>query len=1116
MKNDFFKISSKRILFSTVMASALLAGSPQTAFADAMEVQTVMQAGTVKGQIVDANGEPVIGASVQVKGSNTGIISDIDGNFTISAPSNGTLVISYVGYRTQNVKLNGKNSIKVTMQEDAELLDEIVVVGYGTQKKASLTSAITQVRGDEVIKDRTTTNATLALQGAVPGLTITRTSTRPGSEDISMKIRGNISVNDLNDKGKDTSSPLVLIDGMTSSLDELNAMEPNDIENISVLKDASAAIYGSRSSYGVVLVTTKRGKKGKALISYSGSFSTTIDGIKQPMTNTQQWLDMFYEAQYNDMAARNPELVGKVGSDGVHSALEDIPGAGGFWWIFDNIWIGTNVENGEYYKGRKTWEALRNGQSFTLNNGGVIGRYVPNSYIMDELYGSAFSHKHNLNISGADDKFAYRASVGYADNNSQLKVAEDGEKKYSARLNMDYQATSMLKLETGMSFEKRTITTPTTDVNAGWYDPWFWPFYNEAGQVYDTFGNRNPVGGLVNGGQAKNQFTTYRANAKATFDFSKWVEGLSISASGAYKLADRNLQSTFTAIKYYDWEGNMTYSNRNNPASMVEEYFRTENYNIGAFANYERRFGEHNVSAMLGVTAEEENYKHVKAARRKGEIFEGSGLTDLNIFNGGDNNTAEGGRNSWALLSYITRLGYSYKDRYLVEFLGRRDGSSKLTPEQRWENFYSVSGGWVISEESFMKGIDWLDFLKIRYNYGKTGSVTGIGNYESYAAIKTGEMAFGTDMKTQTTMLINGMTSTQRTWETLKSHNIGLDFTVLNNRLSTTVEWFQKTNEGMFIPITYPSVLGAGAPKTNNGRFRSKGWELSLNWRDRIGQVSYNIGANLSDAKSEVLELKNNENVPNAGINNGRLVGDPLSSIYVYRTDGIFQTQDEVNAYYEKYYWNADHSGPKSGNIIPAPQEKATNTLRPGARKLVDNDGDGAITTKDLWYAGDTAPHFMFGVNAGLEWKGIDFTVFFQGVGKQNVLRSGYFYAPWISNYTNQNSIFIGKTWTEENPNTEYTIMSRDVPFNKWNYENKDVSVQNSRYVRLKSLVVGYTLPKAWTQKASLSKVRLYFSGEDLWEWSSIKDGYDPEFGEGSNSTFPFSRLLSFGVDITF
>lgn len=1108
MKRDHFKPFQKRMLFSTVLTTILGTGNPQILCAETNAVQVVMQTSTVKGTIMDANGEVIIGATVRLKGIQNGVISDLNGNFSIQADPGNVLVISYVGYQTQEVKLKGRTSLTITMQEDSEMLDEVVVTGYGTQKKASLTSAISQIRGEEAFKDRSVSNPTVALQGAIPGLVVTRSSTRPGSEGAAMKIRGDVSING-------NSSPLVLIDGMTSSLDELNAMEPNDIDNISVLKDASAAIYGSRSASGVVLVTTKRGKKGKAQISYSGSFSTTVDGLRAKLTDNAQWLDMFYEAQYNDAAVKNPDLIGKVDENG-NSMLEN---TSGFWWIMgqNSVMSGINTETNEPYYGRTLWEALRRGDSFTLNNNGTIMRYQPDVYLMDELYGQAFSHRHNINISGADEKFSYRASLGYADNNSQLKVADDGEKKYSARLNMDYQANRFLRFESGMSFEKRNITKPSTDVGAGYMDPWFWPLYNEQGKFYDTFGGRNVLGGLVGGGHVKDNRTIFRGNMKMTIDLQKLTSGLSVSLSGAYKQSQKEVQTQKTMIQYYDWTGNPQ-KNRQGPGSLKEEIEKWENYNLGAFINYQRTFADaHRVEAMLGMTAEDETWKKVTAERKKGEMFEGAGLSDLDVWIGGDDNTAGGGNTSWSLLSYIGRLNYGYKDKYLIDLLGRRDGSSKLHPSQRWKNFYSVSGAWVISQEEFMKRFAWLDFLKIRYNYGMTGSVEGIGIYERYATLKTGSEYFGSgSLSAQPWLKIDGMRSADRTWETFKSHDVGVDITVLNNRLSATFDWFQKTNEGMFIGVTYPALLGASAPKTNNGRFRTHGWELSLNWRDKIGQVTYNIGGQLSDSKSKVLKLQNNENVPNEGKNSNRLVGMPRDAIYVYATDGLFQTQDEVDAYYEKYYWNATHDGPKQNNILPAPRSKQTNTLRPGARKLVDSNGDGAITKEDLVYTGDAAPHLTFGLKAGLEWKGIDFSAFFQGVGKQKVLRTGNIYAPWVANYTMQNSEYMGKMWSEENPTAEYAIASRDANFNKWNYQNKDVSVQDSKYIRLKSLVVGYTLPRAWTQKAAISKLRIYFSGEDLWEWTKIKDGYDPEHGEASNNTFPFSRLLSFGVDVTF
>lgn len=1043
------------------------------------------------GTIFDESGEPVIGASVMLKGTTIGTVTGIDGDFSLNVPEDGIVVISYIGYQSREVPVAGINTLNVVLQEDTELLDEVIVVGYGVQRKASLTSAISQVSGDDVFKNRGVSNATVALQGEIPGLTITRGSSRPGNEGAAMKIRGDISVNG-------NSSPLVIIDGISGSLDELNQMDPNDIESISVLKDASAAIYGARSASGVLLVTTKRGKQGKAQINYNGSFSTTINGIKPPLANNSDWLDMFYEAQYQDTRANNPSM---TDPEEIHRNIN--------WWIFNSF-------GGDKYTGEGLFNAIRYGEPFTQQRGTFTDRWEAHS-LMDAMYGSATSHKHSLSIAGADQTFAYRASLNFADNQSQLKVADDGEKKYGGRLNMDYQATSILKLETGMSYEKRDIAAPNTDVGRGWDDPWFWPIYNENGQFYDTFsGNRNPVGGLVGGGQTKTGFITFRGNMRATLDLSQFLQGLSVSGTGAYKRVEKNVQELKKEVIYYDWVGNRT-GNKQAPGSLKEELNAWENVTLGGFINYTRIFNNiHSVSAMGGMTAEQESHKRVTANRNNGPIYPGSDLVDLDIFIDGGNKGAAGGQSAWGFVSYLSRLNYDYDNRYLIEFLGRRDGSSKLSINQRWKNFYSVSGGWAISNEEFMREISWLDHLKVRYNYGKTGSVEGIGNYERYATITSGTALFGLNPANQTALRLGGMTSDQRTWETILSHNVGLDHAFFNNRLRGSFDYFTKTNDGMFIPVTYPAVLGTAAPKTNNGKFQARGWELALNWNDKIGEVKYSVGGFLADAWSKILELENNENVPNAGKNENRLIGMPRNAIYVFKTDGIFQTQAEVDAYYDRYYYNDDRTGPKSGNILPAPRETGTNRLRPGARNVVDLDGDGIITRDDIYYAGDAAPRLTFGFKAGLEWKGIDFQAFFQGVGNQTVLRDGNLAYPWRANYTGQNVTFKDKMWSEDSPNTNYTIASRDNAFNNWNYSNKDVLVQNSRYFRLKSLVVGYTIPQSLIKNAGINGVRVYFSGDDLWEWTKIKDGFDPEHGEGSNNTFPFSRLLSFGVDIRF
>lgn len=1025
---------------------------------------------TVAGKVTDQKGEPIIGATIKAKGTGVGTITDVNGAFKIS--SNGTLVISYIGYQSQEVKINGKSSLLVQLNENDKLLDEVVVVGYGAKKKASLTSAISQI-GQEAFKDKGVSNAAVALQGQVPGLVVTRSSSRPGSEGVALKIRGDISING-------NSTPLIIIDGMTGSMDEFSQMDPNNIESVSVLKDASAAIYGSRSASGVVLVTTKRGK-GKTKVNYSGSVSGTIDGIKCPVTNQTEWLTMFKEAQVNDGLA-----IGQPTN----------------WWIFQNI-------GGEAFVDR-----LIKGEVITQVESGKTVRYEPTD-LQDFMYGQAFSQKHNLSISGSDEKFGYMASLGYSNSQSQLKIADDREKKWNALFNADYKATKTLKISSGISYNRRLVTTPRSGVGGGFTDMYFWPIYNKSGQFYDTFAtNRNPAAYIVNGGNVNTMLETFRINTSATLDLSQYVNGLSLKADGSFKKVEKKTTTLQKEVSFYDWEG-VFMSKKDGPGKLTEEINNWENQTYGIYANYVRSFNQvHNVSAMIGMTAEQESNKVISANRSGGFLYPGTDLVDLNTTIGGTGfEGAGGGQSSWGLVSYLTRLDYDYKGKYLVGFLGRRDGSSKLFPEFRWRNFYSVSGAWRVSEENFMKGLPFINNLKLRYNYGQTGSVEGIGNYESYATMSTGSYIYGNDNNIQTAVWLGGMSSSSRTWETISKHDAGIDFAFLNNRLSGSFDWFSNLNDGMFIQVAYPSVIGAGAPKTNSGKFRTNGWDFNLDWKDKVGSVTYNIGLVLGNSQSEILKLASVTRAF-AG-NNVTLEGKPLNAIYAYKTDGIFQTQDEVNAYYSKYYFQADGTTMKTGNIIPANNPASTNRLRPGARKLADVDNDGIITDKDIIYMGDKAPHYSFGVKMGLEWNGIDFNAFFQGVGSQMIQRGGYLYAPFVTNYTQQNKTFIGKTWTETNTNTNYTILSRDQNFNKWNYQNNDAAVDNSKYIRLKSLVVGYTLPSQMTKKVGIEKLRIYFSGDDLWEATTVKDGYDPEFGEGSNNTFPFSRLLTVGLNVT-
>ncbi|WP_338372430.1 SusC/RagA family TonB-linked outer membrane protein [Dysgonomonas capnocytophagoides] len=1029
------------------------------------EIHDAKQQGKkIEGKVIDESGEALIGASVSVVGTNIGTITDLDGGFSIIVPSDKKEIkISYIGYQSQIIDVYKISAYDIVLKSVQEL-DEVVVVGYGVQRKASLTSAISSISGDDVFKDRGVSNAGVALQGEVPGLIVTRKSSRPGNEGVDFKIRGDVSVNS-------GSSPLVIIDGVTGSVNELSQLNPNDIDNVSVLKDASAAIYGARSAGGVILVTTKRGKSGKNKVTYNGSVSKTINGIDVPITNSKEWMQMFVEAQTNDA-----KTTGQAFNN----------------WVFPN---------------REVIDRLLNGEEFEYYYADWgMDMYYKATDLQKEMYGSATSSKHDLSFSGGNDKATYLASIGYADNRSQLKPAYDGEKKWNTRFNLDYKASDLVKLEFGTSYDRRKVQSPRDGVGAGYFDFYIFPIYDQNGDFYSTFGGRNPVASIKAGGVSTTFNETFRLNGKITLDMDKYVKGLSFSGTAAFKKYETKFSEVTNTYKLYDWVGKQTAHVNNASAGVKEEIKNWEYQSYGAFANYLNTINKvHNVGAMIGFTAEKEHYKLVGASRNDGFIFDGSGLDDLNTVNKGEKSDNWGGQNEWGFASFIGRLNYDFSNRYLIEFLGRRDGSSRLHKDSRWKNFYGISGGWRFTEEKFLQDLDWkfLSYGKLRASYGETGGISGIGQYDYIAEMKTGTTILGNDNGFQTSAWINGIRSKNRSWETIKNQSYAIELGLLDNRLTSTIEYFSRKNDGMLIDITYPDVLGGTAPKTNSGSFRTRGWEIELGWRDKIEKVRYNASFQVGDNKSKILNIAGGK-IAEPG-KNSIIEGKPLNSLYVFQTDGFLQTQEEVDAYYLLY---------GQGGILP--NAASDDRLRPGSRRIVDRNGDGKITNEDIYYYGDTNPHLYFGMKLGAEWNGFDISTFFQGVGNQNVLRSGYLTAPFITNYTNQNRIFLGKTWTEENPNSEYAILSRSQNLNKWNYMNKDVSVQKSRYIRMKSLIIGYTLPETIVSKAKVERVRFYFAGEDLFELTSIKDGYDPEFGENSNNTFPFSRMLTFGVDITF
>ena len=1035
---------------------------------------------TITGQILGAEDKmPLPGVTIIVKGTTTGTVSDFDGNYTISIPENATLVYSYLGYVTKEVIVGNSNSINVSLIYDSTTLDEIVIVGFGTQKKATLTGSVAQVKGDEVIKGKGTSSAVLALQGEVPGLVVTRSSTRPGVEGTSISIRGDISVNSI--------SPLILLDGVEISQGDLSAINANDIETYSILKDASAAIFGTKAAGGVILVTTKKGKQGKMRITYKGE--TQLNLPKEfPVANMTEFADAWLAAATND-------------------AIDFVDGDGNAQTAATSFRFFTEEQ----------FQMMSNGTLPTAPDSFYVfgnDHYFSDTSQFDAVYGTTITERHDLSLSGGNENATYRTSFGYANERSPIAFVYDGQKRYNFRTNVGYKVNDFIKTDFNISYNSSTIDTPTQGIGFGIQDMNIFPLYNPDGQFYDNFGGNNPLAYLKEGGRVINRTNVFRLGGKISVDLDKYVEGLAFSYFGNIAMTQSRKNKTWKPVTMYDWEGNETSTPTtlfNSKLEVTEADYVFQNHTFQI--NYNRSFGNHNLGVMAGYTAEQSETD--KYFMSRSNLVDAS-LNDLNAFDT-PTQTNSGGSNVVGLVSYLGKINYNYKETYLLEALGRRDGSSRLHPDYRWKNFFGASTGIVFSEMSFMDDSK-INLLKLRASYGETGSVTGIGAYDYYSSIGNGTVLFGNTPQLTSTSNISGMTSLNRTWERVSTSNIAVDFGLLDNRLSGSAEYFIRKNDDMLVNITYPEIIGATAPKTNSGNFKTKGYELSLNWRDRIGDdFTYRVGLAFWDNEGEVTKMEGKTTI---GLGKNSIVeGKPLNAIYAYKTDGILSTESQVLDYYNQYGFTDPSDQTDMKNKTKLPNYRSADRLVPGTVNRVDVNEDGIINEDDLVYVGDANPHKSFGINLGFTYKNFDFSAFFQGVADINIVRTGSLSYPFMQWWTNQNPIFTDKTWTPDNQNAEYPAAFLNGSRKTWNYGNlNDVNVIKAAYLRAKAISIGYGLPQDVLEKFGMDKIRLSITGNDLFTISNIKDGLDPEFGEGTRqgSLIPFSSALIFGLEIGF
>lgn len=1001
----------------------------------------------ITGTIVDDNGDPIVGANIMVKNTSNGTITDIDGNYSLEACGEDVLHITYIGYLAQDIKVGNNEKVNIRLKEDTQTLEEVVVVGYGVQKKTNLSGAVSKA-SSEIIEAKPATNLISALQGEIPGLLIQRASGQPGNEAFDLNVRGASSTNGGN-------APLVLIDGIPG---DLNLVNPQDVSQISVLKDAAASIYGARAAGGVVLITTKKGSKGAPTVSYSGNFALTKTTGLMEKPNAYEMAIMDNEANIHNGAVPiyTEEYLQRIRNNDPNPI--DHPTLAGYKLFFTNTdWLGELIENG-------------------------------------------IQHKHNIAISGGSEKSNYYLSAGYSKQYGAIKYADDNNEKYNLRMNYDYQLTDWLKLNTKLALENQK----RTDIGAmgAWvigeamYDMPNFPIYNADGNYFTQGGWANAIAWAKDGATATYKTREMNANFELV---AHLMEGLTFNGQVGVRYQHNSDEDIAKAIPLYNWDNNIAYYTlAGNPeqSNVTRKSGETVYQNYTGYLSYNNTFGDHNVSAMAGLSYETEESDWFNAWR---DNFLTDNLWNLNL--GGTGNMSNGaGAEHWAIASMFSRIGYNYKHKYIVEANLRYDGSSRFAKNNRWRMFPGISASWRISEENFMKNNPIFDELKLRGSFGQTGNQEGIRLYDYIQLLELAGSTypFGDGSQTQS-IAMGPLAGAGRTWEILNNSNIGIDMEFFNHRFGVSFDYFRKVNDNMLIPVTYPSMLGAIAPDSNSGKLRTKGFELTLKWADKVNKdFSYSIMFQLSDAVNKLIDYGGADTY-NIGLNSVR-EGYPLNSYFAYVYDGVIRNQAELDEY-------------KKLEGVPS-------DIGIGDAKFKDLNKDGKISTYgdgddgDAIFAGYTAPRYTFGLNLNAQWKNFDIGAFFQGVGKRTMFREGEFAMPWSDWWRCPPKFYYGKTWNEDRQDAYYPRLTYgDV--RHWNYQASTLQKINAAYLRLKNLQIGYSLPKSFLQKIKLERARVYVSGQDLFEIHNVDGGWDPE-SASNGYNYPFQRYYSVGVDITF
>ena len=1006
----------------------------------------------VSGTVTDKNGEPLIGVGVTLQGTTTGAITDENGHYSLNVPSLDTIIeFAYLGFSTYSTAVGKRNVIDVELSEDVQYLDEVVVVGYGTQKKVNLTGSVSMVTSEDMAS-RPISNVTSGLQGLLPGVTVVNPTGQPGSSSTSIRVRGVGTIGN--------SNPLILIDGVEGDLESLN---PDDIESVSVLKDAaSSAIYGARAANGVLLITTKKlddAGSAKARVTFGAYFGMQTPTRLPEMADAIEYMTLDNEARSN------------VGTS-----------AAWFQEDFDAVTNGTDPN----HFGNTDWI------------GAVLNDYAP-------------QQNYNVTINGNVGSSGYMLSYRYFDQKGLTVGNSTGEKRHNIRFKINTKLIDRLTLSSNIGYTSSKVTAPVNSLTSGGgaiysamrIAPNAPIYYTDGSWAYGG-GNTNPVAVLYDGGRsiATNENLSVLEVLKLDI-----IKGWDISAT--YNLTSTNglrdvLRKTISFVNpedgsSYDYQDPNTL--RNIDSKGLQQTLILQ-------SNFDFQIRKHNISGVVGMSQEWYQYRTFEASRNN-LVTEDDPTLNL-----GDASTMsnDASAESWALRSGFGRISYNYDERYLAEVNLRYDLSSRFHKNNRGGLFPSFSAGWRLSEEPFMKFAKPLfDNIKFRASWGMLGNqYVGSSNYPYLSVLEaytSGISLIGAGATTgyvQSTLANPGLT-----WETIKMFDVGVDIAMLENRLNLSFDWYNKNASGILLQLNYPAQIGATPSEENAGKVNNKGWELDINWRDQVGDFYYGFGFNLSDVKNKITDLAGNS--PDLSGDQVRMLGYPIDAFYGYIADGLMTPEDFEICDNENHVYDL----PKVPVILG-------NTYQPGDIKYKDISGpdgvpDGRITPEyDKTIIGSNIPRYTYSFRGDFGWKNLDFSFVIQGVGKCDGYLTGSARHAFqdMAAYPQKIHLQRYNVVSNPDPNAPYPRLTYNTSFNQSTFST--YWLEDASYLRLKNVQIGYTFPKKWMKKARIENLRVYFSGDNLLTVSDFFYAYDPETPVSSGGYYPQVKTFVVGLNITF